>query len=142
MDTPRTFQLTREITAEELQSTYQHVHHAKAICILEEGRYGFLDEIGYPFQGALDAGYLIVLTRLEVEYQREITAGSLVVTCGNPRVKGKLLRLHQQIFNHRGKLAVSADVELCFMAQSTRRGAPIPERFLECVRSWQGGDLT
>lgn len=141
MTEPRYFTFSRTVSSEELQATYAHVHHAKALCFLEEARYQFLEAIGFPFCRALEGGLLIVLTHLEVAYRREITAGDITITCGEPRIEGKLLTLRQQIFNHRKKLAVEGQVTLCFMEQSTRRGVGLPEDFSEALKRWVG-DLT
>ena len=127
------FRTIIQISESELTPPYNHVHHADICRLLERGRVAMLDHLGYPYQKLLDQQLLLVLTRLEIDFLRELRAGEVAVTCEEPTVDGKSLWLNQRILlifpGGREKIAVKARIELKFMSGETHHGIEPPPWF-------------
>lgn len=118
---------------------YNHVHHGRALSLLERAREAFVAAAGFPNEQLLAEGKVLVVTRVEVSYKREVKPGEVLVTCDGVVYEGRTLRMAQSIINDRGKTCVEGFVDLMFMDGQTRRGMDAPEDFLKAVLSSQGG---
>jgi thioesterase-3 len=119
-------------------SLYAHVHHARIVRFLEEGRTRFLESLGFTLEHFMTRQLLIVVSKLSVQYRRELTAGPIAVTSERPFVRGRKVTLGQRILLPDGKEAVRAEVELMFVCGKTRRAVSAPADF---VKVWSTGCL-
>lgn len=127
-----------EIKTGDLDPLYKHVHHAQILRLFERARIEMLEAIGCSYDSLMAEGFFLVLTSLKVDFKRELKAGLHTFVCRNGRVGKSRVMLDQQIFNSRGKLVVSALVELGFMSPLTRRAVGSPQRFLSCFKQAGG----
>jgi acyl-CoA thioesterase FadM len=131
MDTP--FSIEIEIDDDWIAPVYDHVHHGRAMSLLERGREGLLERIGFPNAQLLQEGKVIVVTRVDVAYRRELKRGVVRVTCEESSCDGRTMKIRQKILNERGKVAVEGVVELMFMDAGTKRGMNPPEDFIRAL---------
>jgi acyl-CoA thioesterase FadM len=78
----------------------------------------------------------LVITGVQAAYKREIRQGTAVVSCEDPRIDGRTLKLRQRVWNERGKEAVVAEVDSMFMDVRARRGMEAPEEFRRAFEGW------
>jgi acyl-CoA thioesterase FadM len=123
------FETEYEIGDADIQPVYEHVNHAQAVTILETARRRLLDAIGHPLDALLARGCFLVVTRIQVEYKRELVRGCVRIVCEEGRLAGKSVRLTQRVINARGKEAVLARIELKFMRAGEKFAVPPPGDF-------------
>lgn len=112
---------------------YEHVHHGTCLSLLEQSRAAFVAAIGFPNEELLRQGKVIVVTRVDMSYKREVKRGEVLATCDSVACEGRTIRIHQRVINNRGKAAIEGVVELMFMDIETRRGMDIPADFLQAL---------
>ncbi len=125
---PLLYQYIYTVDENDISPDYRHVHHARTLLFLERARCQFLDEINCSNASLIKQGVFSVVTRIEIEYRREVVAGEIRVTCENLEVRGRSLFVTQRVYNHRGKEAIYAVLELKFMDGQTRRAGEVPQR--------------
>jgi acyl-CoA thioesterase FadM len=128
-------QVRIELDSVWLDSQYHHVHHGRCLYLLERARLELLERMGFPDRVFLERGDGLVITRLQVEYKREVVGEFVVATCDRVGRRGRDLIVHQRLLNHRSKVAVEAVVESQFMDLATRRGKDVPADFLAAYES-------
>ena len=133
------FQWQREIPTQDLNVQYQHIHHARSLVYLEEGRCEYLKAIGFPLEALMARGFFLVVARIEVTYLREVRAGLHTVTCEEPSVDGKRAALCQRLLNDRGKPCVEAVVQFAMIDGSTRRAVAFPDAFVNAFYAGTAG---
>lgn len=112
---------------------YEHVHHGTCLSLLERARAAFVAAIGFPNEELLQQGKVIVVTRVDMLYKREVKRGEVLATCDRVSCEGRTIRIAQRILNERGKAAIEGFVDLMFMDINTRRGMDIPADFLQAL---------
>lgn len=104
------------------------VYYGKYLRYLEQGRIEFFRESGLSVFALHEQGYLIPVTRLEIDYLLPAVLDDLVrVETTVREIAGATLVLGQQVFRVRdGALLVDARVELAFIgaAKKPRRFPP------------------
>jgi YbgC/YbaW family acyl-CoA thioester hydrolase len=123
------FSIQIEIDSSWIAAVYDHVHHGRILSLFEQSRAALVEAVGFPNEVLMGQGKVIVVTRVEADYKREVRAGPVEVTCDAASIEGRTIKLHQRILNEKGKVAVDARVCLMFMDASTRRGMDIPREF-------------
>jgi YbgC/YbaW family acyl-CoA thioester hydrolase len=129
------FEVDYNVSAEEIVEGYDHVHHAMTVRLLEFARLRFLEAIGFPIEALMKRGEFLVISRIEVDYKREIFEGPIWITCESPRIEGRKIVLNQTIFNQKGKAAIDAIVYSIFMSGETRRGMDVPADFAQAFQN-------
>lgn len=125
---PTPFEMKCEITADMLESEYQHLHHADVMRVLEKVRVQFLAELGLPQEELLRQDCFLVLQGCEVRFLREIKSESLRCTVELMSLEGSSgFRLKQEILKAPKRLAVQAFFELTAMSGVSRRRRDLPE---------------
>lgn len=117
-----------------LDPVYKHVHHARALELLEMGRIAYLESIGCSYNMMLERGDALVIVSVDARYKRELKKGIVAVRCSQIEVVNRVIRIHQEIQNARGKTVMEASIELAFMNLKTRRATPPPDDFLFAIR--------
>lgn len=127
------FSIKITVDDEWISPVYAHVHHGRCLSFLEQAREGFVAAIGFPNDELLRQGKVLVVTRVDLSYKREVKIGEITATCDRVQYEGRTIRIYQRIVNSRGKTAVEGTVELMFMDGATRRGMPAPDDFLKAL---------
>ena len=117
------------ISKADLQPGYLHLNHASILSVFEKSRAQMLVELGYPLESFITQGLLIVVTRVEVDYLREVVEGDVSVRTFGGSIAGKDMSLWQELFNHRGKRAVAARIELKLLDRGRMRAVDFPHEF-------------
>ena len=125
------FKLQYPILSAIVDNPYKHVHHADVVRILEAGREAFLAYIGFPLEALLQQQLLLVVTRVDVRYLREVLSGTVTVTCEDPELSKKEVIVKQRIINQKGKTAVEASIHSAFVSAALKRAVPPPDAFLD-----------
>ncbi len=150
------FSCSAQIGMDLTNNAYQHVHHADALRVLEIGRTRWLEHMGYSLEKFLTEGLLLMVTKVEVSYLRELRVGD--VTLGIDEFgfgrrdwpverasRGKEFWLSQWVelpasspadggCAERGKIAIEAFITQVFVSQATLRGVAPPADFVEALR--------
>ncbi len=116
-----------------IEPPYNHVHHALSLRYLEQARIKFLEEIGHASASYIERNLFLVISALEIKYLREVLAGEISVTCEDPTVVGRVIKMQQRLINSRGKTCIRALVECMFMDGNTRRAVTPPASFVEAL---------
>jgi YbgC/YbaW family acyl-CoA thioester hydrolase len=89
---------------------YNHVNHATYLSYLEHARIALLEHIGWGMEALRDAGYQVVVVRVDARFRRAATAGEeLVVVSSIRELRGASSHWRQEIV--RGDdVIVEADV--------------------------------
>jgi YbgC/YbaW family acyl-CoA thioester hydrolase len=135
MPTGPLFSLDLTLDPDWIVPAYHHVHHGRALFLLELGRLALLESIGMPNEALMQRGQALVITKVAASYKREVKGESVTVTCDRAGLDGRALVVHQRILNEKGKEAVEAVIESVFMDTDTRRGIAPPDDFLRAYRS-------
>lgn len=120
-----------EVGDQEIDPNYHHVHHASVVEFLELARLRLLDSKGVPQSGWVDEGFLLVVTRMQVQFRGELTKGVYQVLCFHPEIQSRKILIGQGIASTEGQLVVEAQIELMFMDGKSRRVVSPPRKFLE-----------
>jgi YbgC/YbaW family acyl-CoA thioester hydrolase len=127
------FSKAYSVDATQLQSDYKHVHHAEILKFLERARLDFLIAIDCPNEDFIRRGLFLVISRIDVQYKREVLAGSVEVRCSSVTLEGKKVIILQELINPNGKLAVLARVESQFLSRAVGRAVLPPEDFVSAL---------
>lgn len=111
----------------DLEQEYRHLHHADICKLLERGRLLYLEAIGCPQEYLIANDCFLVLSRMNLEFSREIKAEQLIVTCKASIREDGLVEIEQQLLKHPRRLCVSAKLELACIGGKSRRKRELPE---------------
>ena len=126
------FKYTEQIDSSELEKTYNHLHHAKIFCLLERARLEFLVDLGIPQETLIEQDCLLVLSRCDVQFLRELKDEEVIATVEVLERKGDSgFVLKQELYKKPRRIAVRADIELVAMSSKTRRRRALPQELEE-----------
>ncbi len=131
------FSLTIPLTGDWIEPIYEHVHHGRSFFLLERARLALLESMGMPNEMLMGRGQVLVISKVEAAYKREVKGEVVTVTCDKASLAGRGLVIFQRILNEKGKVAVEAVIESVFMDTNTKRGMSPPDDFLKAYRSLQ-----
>jgi YbgC/YbaW family acyl-CoA thioester hydrolase len=121
------FSISVELGDGWIEPIYDHVHHGRCFSLLEQARLALLESVGVPNDKLLKEGRVLVITKVEAAYLREVKRGMVTVTCDRVEIEGRTIKIFQRILNERGKTAVEGVVSSMCMDIATRRGIALPE---------------
>lgn len=127
------FTLHIDVTDQDIEPLYNHVHHANALKFLEKARLGFLAAIGCPNDQYIAQGLYLVISHISINYLREIKSGRITVSCTDVSCNKKKIQINQEVVNERGRLAIKAVVESQFLSAQHGRAILPPETFLKAL---------
>lgn len=127
------FAIDETISEAQVDNSYHHLHHADSLKLLELARIKLLDHIGFPLEAFIKRQLFLVVSSLQVEYRRELFAGAVRITCQEARAEKKKISIAQNIFNQKGKIAVSARVELSCLSGLTKRAIDSEDAFVQSL---------
>ncbi len=131
------FSVTIPLAGDWIEPIYEHVHHGRSFFLFERARLALLESMGMPNEALMGRGQVLVITKVEAAYKREVKGAFVTVTCDKAGLAGRGLVIHQRILNEKGKVAVEAVIESVFMDTNTKRGMWPPDDFLKAYRSLQ-----
>jgi YbgC/YbaW family acyl-CoA thioester hydrolase len=121
--------MSYELQAEDIEPVYNHVHHARSLCLMEMARLKFLESIGFANEELMKQNIFLVITSIKVEYMRELLGGTITLTCQDQMIKYKTMRMTQEILNPAGKQAVVAEMDFCCLSRELGRSIVPPPDF-------------
>ena len=121
--------MSYELQPADIEPVYNHVHHARSLCLMEMARLKYLEAIGYANEELIKQNIYLVITSIKVEYLRELLGGTVSITCQDQMVKYKTMRMGQQILNPAGKPAVVAELDFCCLSRELGRSIVPPPDF-------------
>ena len=127
-------ELPYEVTESDVEKTYRHVHHAASIKLLEWARLELLKKIGFPSEALIERDLYPVVTSVRVYYRREILMGPITVTCDSCTHFDRCFTMKQRILNHKGKVAIEAEVDWLMMGGKSRRTEAPPADFMAALK--------
>ncbi len=130
------FSLRVSVPAEDLDPLYKHLHHTKALLLLERARLTFLEKIGFSSQTLIAKDLFPVIARIDVRYRREIGAGEFLVTCEECHVERVLLRIKQRILDSEGRVLVQATVDSVLMSGKSKSAVVPGDDFVRAFNAF------
>ena len=127
------FSITVELGDGWIEPVYEHVHHGRCFSLLEQARVALLESVGVPNNRLLAEGKVLVITKVEASYLREVKRGTVTVTCDRVEIEDKTIKIHQRILNQRGKTAVEGIVCSMCMDIASRRGIALPPELVQAL---------
>ncbi|NVP24990.1 acyl-CoA thioesterase [Treponema phagedenis] len=118
-----------EVRTYELDS-YGHVNHAVYLNYFEYTRMKFIQAIGFDYEGLLNDGYYLYITKVNIIYKRSVVLNDVLSIEVEPIKEGAASGVYrQQAFNQRGELCAEADVTWACVDQKTGKPARLPEKY-------------
>lgn len=99
---------------------YGHVNNAVYLNYLEHARVEYLDKVNFPYRELRRQGYGVVVTRILIEYHRELKPGDEITIVTTPKEIGKVSGIFEQTIFCRGNLITKAEVRWAYLDQSGR----------------------
>jgi acyl-CoA thioester hydrolase len=113
----------------ELDS-YNHVNNAVYLQYLEFGRMEFLKTIGFDYTAFIEAGFMLYITRIDIQYRASARLFDELSIEVEPVKLGKVSgTFSQKILNQRGELCAEALVSWGCV-DATGKPSKLPARFL------------
>jgi acyl-CoA thioester hydrolase len=108
--------------------SYGHVNNAWYLNYLEYGRFEFLRDIGFDYQGMISAGYGVYIARVEIDYRRPARMDDEILIQSWPVKKGAVSGIIAQKILRGDDIIAEAKVTWAFV---DGRGVParLPEEF-------------
>jgi acyl-CoA thioester hydrolase len=134
------FTLTIPVRFAECDS-YGVVWHGHYALYLEQVREAFTGRFGFTATKALDIGYRVPITRMEIRYRRAVLADSTIrVTARLRRPEVARLVLDYEVRDEAGELLASAETEQVVLNSDNELLLTLPAALSELVASmldWQ-----
>ena len=109
--------------------SYGHVNNANYLNYLEYARYELLRDIGFNYTGAVQAGYGIFISRIEIDYKKPAITDDCLTIKTWPVKKGAVSgTLTQEIFRG-AELLAKAQVTWAFVDAVTGVPVKIPVEY-------------
>jgi thioesterase-3 len=106
-----------------------HVNNARHVEYLQWGRWQWLDERGFSIDAQQQAGCVLVVVNLNLNYRKECLRGDkLTVLTRTESVGEKSFALHQEIRKQDGTTALDGVVTLVAIDPVTRKSRQLPEQ--------------
>lgn len=127
------FEFDYVLKPSEVENSYQHLHHADALKILELARLELLNKINFSLESFLKRDLFLVISKIQIAYKREVRPGDLKVISKNISVEGKELIIPQFLYNEKQKLAIEAEIRSVVMCGKTKRGLHPDPKFIQAL---------
>jgi len=110
--------------------SYGHVNNAVYLNYLEYGRMDYLQQIGFDYNGILEAGFYLYVTHVDIHYKFSAFFNDELTIETSPIKLGAVTgTIHQRIVKKDGTLCAEADVTWASVSKDGRP-SKIPENFL------------
>jgi len=122
------FSVNYHVLEEQYELPYRHLHHAEIVRVLADVRCTYLEKIGFPLSYFFEQNLFLVVTRVDIQYKREMVAGDYVITVEEPSVLDRRrASVKQRVLNAKNKEVVVAIIE--FMSMTAGRAKALDEAF-------------
>ncbi|RMD85875.1 MAG: acyl-CoA thioesterase [Candidatus Dadabacteria bacterium] len=115
------------VAGKDVDNSYRHMHHAEILKPLEKARKELFESRGISLQKLMEEGTFPVVSKIEIEYLREIREGRYNIVSEVVEISRKELCIEQKIYNDKNKIATKAKVFLRFLRAGYPLSAPVPE---------------
>ena len=109
--------------------SYGHVNNANYLNYLEYARYELLKDIGFDYPRAIEAGYGVFISRIEIEYKRPAITDDHLTIKTWPIKKGAVSGTLVQEICRGDELLAQAKVTWAFVDVKTGVPVKIPDEF-------------
>ncbi len=115
---------------------YGHVNNAVYLHYLEAARVEFLSKMGLTLEALKEAGFLLPIIKIEIEYKRPLYAEDEITVTVKWLLRGKSSSVFEQQIVHRssGELAAKARITWATINLSGKP-IPIPDELLQRVQN-------
>lgn len=111
--------------------SYGHVNNATYVQLYEEARWEFLTENDYGFKRIHSSKQGPVVLEMNVKYRKELGNREwITIRSFDFSVKGKILKMKQQMLKKDGEIASEADLTFGFMDLEKRKLMLPPKEWL------------
>ena len=114
-----------------------HMNARHIYAAFDDAGFVLLDRLGFATVGSAHEGEGWADVRAEIDFSREITAGTVL------RVRSHIIRIGRTSFTHRHELISVADMRHAAAQVTTvrfdlvkRKAAVLPEAFVEAAKPW------
>jgi acyl-CoA thioester hydrolase len=108
--------------------SYGHVNHAVYVNYLELARMQFLRAAGFDYSGLIAAGFITIISRLDISYRSPAFADDVLAIETEPGETRRVSGTFHQVIRRGETLIAEADVNWCVVNQAGRPARP-PEKF-------------
>ena len=108
--------------------SYGHVNHAVYVNYLEHARMQFLRAAGYDYPGLIAAGFITVISRLDISYRAPAFADDVLAIETEPGETRRASGVFHQVIRRGETVIAEADVHWCVVNQNGRPARP-PKEF-------------
>jgi len=109
--------------------SYGHVNNANYLNYLEYARYELLKDVGFDYEKAINAGYGIFISRIEIDYKRPALTDDLLIIKTWPVKKGAVSGTLAQEIRRGDDLLAEAKVTWAFVDFKTGTPVRIPKEW-------------
>jgi acyl-CoA thioester hydrolase len=109
--------------------SYGHVNNANYLNYLEFARYEFLKDAGFDYKKAVEAGYGIYITRIEIDYKKPAITDDQLTVITWPLKKGAVSGTLAQDIIRGDDVLAKAKVTWAFVNVKTGMPAKIPREW-------------
>ncbi|MCL2139869.1 MAG: acyl-CoA thioesterase [Treponema sp.] len=109
--------------------SYGHVNNANYLNYLEYARYKLLQDAGFDYENAVNAGYGIFIARIEIDYKKPAITGDSLTIKTWPVKKGAVSGTIVQEIYRSGEILASAKVTWAFVDAKTGLPVKIPKEW-------------
>jgi len=111
---------------------YGHVNNASFLNYCEFARIEFLEEMGYSLQGLQQAGFVLPIVKIEIEYKIPAFASEKLIISAEWILRGKTSAVFEQVISKKKDGKVAARVLVTWVATDlTGKPIALPQELLE-----------
>ena len=108
--------------------SFGHVNHAVYVNYLELARMHFLRAAGFDYNGLIAAGFITIISRLDISYLSPAFADDGLAIETEPGETRRVSGTFHQVIRREKTVIAEADVKWCVVNQAGRPARP-PEQF-------------
>jgi len=109
--------------------SYGHVNNANYLNYLEYARYELLKDVGFDYVKAVNAGYGVFISRVEIDYKRPALTDDLLTIKTWPIKKGAVSGTLAQEIRRGDNIVAEAKVTWAFVDSKTGMPVKIPKEW-------------
>ena len=114
---------------------YGHVNNAAFLNYCEFARVEFLGELGFSLQGLKEAGFVLPIIKIEIEYKIPVFAGDNLIVSVEWVKRGKSSATFEQKIIKKDENKVAAQVMITWVTTNlSGKPIPLPEELLAHVQ--------
>lgn len=124
------FKIPINITTEQLDPNYRHVHHCTIAALFEKARIALLESVGYSQAQLFSLDLWAVISEIHVEYTAEVTEGEYFASCDSIIMEKKRMVFNQRLINSSGEEYAQAKVKIMWYSKKAGKSVMLPKEIL------------